>query len=38
MSNGGDPEAFERAWPSMMRAIMDECYRNPQERAEDLLA
>ena len=38
MSNGGDPEAFERAWPSMMQAIMEERYRNRQERAEDLFA
>jgi hypothetical protein len=38
MSNGGDPEAFERAWLSMMRAIMDECYKSRQERAEDLFA
>jgi hypothetical protein len=38
MSNGGDPEAFERAWPSMMRAIMEERYRSRQERAEDLFA
>jgi hypothetical protein len=23
MENGGDPEAFERAWPSMQVAIME---------------
>ena len=38
MSNGGDPEAFERAWPSMMQDIMEERYRSRQERAEDLFA
>jgi hypothetical protein len=38
MSNGGDPESFERAWPSMMQAIMEESYRSRQERAEDLFA
>jgi hypothetical protein len=38
MSNGGDPEAFERAWPSMMQAIMEQKYRSHQERAEDLFA
>jgi len=36
MSGGGDPEAFERAWPSMMQAIMEERYRSRQERAEDI--
>lgn len=38
MSNGADPEAFERAWPSMMQAIMEERYRSRQERAEDLFS
>jgi hypothetical protein len=38
MSNGGDPQDFERAWPSMMQAIMEERYRSRQERAEDLFA
>jgi hypothetical protein len=38
MSNGGDPESFERAWPSMMQAIMEERYRSRQERAEDLFS
>jgi len=38
MSNGGDPEAFERAWPQMMAGIMEERYRSRQERAEDLFA
>jgi hypothetical protein len=38
MSNGGDPEAFERAWPSMMAGIMEERYRSRQERAEDIFA
>ena len=36
MSNGGDPQDFERAWPSMMRDIMEERYRSRQERAEDI--
>jgi hypothetical protein len=35
MENGGDPESFERAWPQMMQAIMEERYRSRQERAED---
>ena len=38
MSNGGDPQDFERAWPSMMQDIMEERYRSRQERAEDLFA
>jgi hypothetical protein len=38
MSNGGEPEAFERAWPSIMAGIMEERYRSRQERAEDLFA
>ena len=38
MSNGGDPQDFERAWPSMMQAIMEERYRSRQERAEDLFS
>ena len=38
MSNGGDPQDFERAWPSMMRDIMEERYRSRRERAEDLFA
>jgi hypothetical protein len=38
MSNGGDLEAFERAWPSMMARIMEERYRSRQERAEDLFS
>jgi len=38
MSNGGDPETFERTWPSMMQDIMEERYRSRQERAEDLFA
>jgi len=38
MSNGGDPEAFERAWPQMMAGIMEERYRSRHERAEDLFA
>src|SRR5215212_9119532 len=38
MSNGGDPEDFERAWPSMMQDIMEERYRSRQGRAEDLFA
>jgi hypothetical protein len=38
MSNGGDPESFEKAWPQMMQDIMEERYRSRQERAEDLFA
>ena len=38
MSNGGDPQDFERAWLSMMQDIMEERYRSRQERAEDLFA
>jgi hypothetical protein len=38
MSNGGDPQDFGRAWPSMMRDIMEERYRSRQEQAEDLFA
>src|SRR5215208_5505590 len=38
MSNGGDPKAFERAWPQMMADIMEERYRSHQERAEDLFS
>ena len=38
MENGGDPEAFERVWPSVQVAIMEERYRSCQERAEDLFA
>jgi hypothetical protein len=38
MSNGGDPQAFEMAWPSMMQDIMEERYRSRQERAEDLFS
>lgn len=38
MSNGGEPEAFERAWPQMMAGIMEERYRSRQERAEDLFS
>jgi hypothetical protein len=38
MNNGGDSSDFERAWPSMMQAIMEERYRSRQERAEDLFA
>ena len=38
MSNGGEPQDFERAWPSMMRDIMEERYRSRQERAEDLFS
>ena len=34
----GDPEAFERAWPSMMQQIMEERYRSRQDRVEDLFA
>jgi hypothetical protein len=29
----GDPEAFERAWPSMQVATMEERYRSRQQRA-----
>ena len=36
MSNGGDPADFERAWPSMQTAIMQEKYRARQNRAEDI--
>ena len=36
MSNGGGPQDFERAWPSMMQDIMEERYRSRQERAEGL--
>ena len=36
MSNGGDPQDFERAWPSMMQDVMEERYRSRQERAEDI--
>lgn len=32
MSHGGDPEDFERAWPS----IMQEKLKARQERAEDI--
>jgi hypothetical protein len=38
MSNGGDPSDFERAWPSIQTAIMEERYRSRQDRAEDLFA
>jgi hypothetical protein len=38
MSNGGDPQDFERAWPSIMQDIMEERYRSRQERTEDLFA
>jgi hypothetical protein len=38
MSNGGDPEAFERASPQMMQQIMEERYKARQYRAEDLFA
>src|SRR5215216_4157386 len=33
MSNGGDPADFERAWPQMQQAIMEQKYRTRQERA-----
>jgi len=36
MSNGGDPQTFERAWPSTMQAIMEERYKTRQDRAEDI--
>src|SRR5215204_2171865 len=36
MSNGGDPESFERSWPSMMQDIMEERYRTRLARAEDI--
>src|SRR5215210_679405 len=36
MSNGGDPADFERAWPSMQTAIMQERYRTRLARAEDV--
>ena len=35
-SNGGDPADFERAWPSMQTAIMQERYRTRLARAEDV--
>jgi hypothetical protein len=38
MSNGGDPQDFERAWPSIQTAILEERYRSRRERAEDLFA
>jgi hypothetical protein len=38
MSNGGDVEAFERAWPQMMAGIMEERYKARRERAEDLFS
>ena len=38
MSNGGDPSDFERAWPQMQQAIMQERYRTRLDRAEDLFA
>jgi hypothetical protein len=36
MSNGGDPKDFERAWPSMQTAILNEKYRSRLARAEDI--
>jgi hypothetical protein len=36
MENGGDPEAFERAWPSMQVAIMEERYKARLAYAEDI--
>jgi hypothetical protein len=38
MSNGGDPADFDRAWPSMQAAILEERYRSRRNRAEDLFA
>jgi hypothetical protein len=38
MSNGGDPQDFERAWPSIQTAIMEERYRSRREQAEDIAA
>ena len=36
MDNGGDPDAFERAWPSMQTAILQERYQSRHARAEDV--
>jgi hypothetical protein len=36
MENGGSPEDFERAWPSMMRAVMEEKYRARLGRVDDI--
>jgi len=36
MSGGGDPESFERAWPSMQTAILQERYQSRHARAEDV--
>jgi hypothetical protein len=40
MENGGDPQDFDRAWPSIQTAILEERYNARQyarhARAEDI--
>jgi hypothetical protein len=42
MENGGDPQDFDRAWPSIQREILEERYNTQRyaslARAEDLFA